>query len=88
MKTTTINGTVYTFKKFDQVRNWKSDIFELYEKPSQDKIEAFNEREKKLTCIYWLIGGKQNYSIFGDVIDENGDRHPVKITKSNRFILY
>lgn len=87
MKTTTINGTTYTFKKFGPIFNWKSDIFDLYEKPSQEKKDAFKKWKGKLARIYWLIGGIQNYSIFGDVIDENGERHAVKITKDNAFIL-
>jgi hypothetical protein len=85
--TTTINGTTYTFKKFEPVFNWKDSIFDLYEKPSKEKRDAFKKWEAKLDRIYWLVGGKQNYSIFWEITDESGERHAVKITKSNAFIL-
>ena len=87
MKQLQIRGDVFKFKKFDIVRNWKTDIFDLYEKPSQKKRNAFNKREKKLARVYGLIGGSHNFSIFGEIIDEEGNRHDVKITKSNNFIL-
>ena len=87
MKKTTIKGDVFTFKKFDIVRNWKTDISDLYEKPSQEKKDAFKKREAKLSKIYGLIGGIQNFSIYGEIIDEEGNRHDVKITKGNNFIL-
>ena len=87
MKKLTIRGDAFTFKKFEPVFNWKTDIYDLYEKPSQAKKEAFDEREEKLAKIYGLVGGIQNYSIFGEIIDEEGKRHDVKITKSNNFIL-
>lgn len=87
MKQLTINGDLFKFKKFDVVKNWKTDISDLYEKPSQEKKDAFNEWEAKLSKIYGLIGGIQNFSIYGEIIDEEGNRHDVKITKSNNFIL-
>lgn len=87
MKKLTINGDVFTFKKFDIVKNWKTDIFDLYKKPSKDKKEAFEERKGKLSKIYGLIGGIQNFSIYGEIIDEEGNRHDVKITKGNNFII-
>ena len=87
MKQLEIRGDLFKFKKFDIVRNWKTDISDLYEKPSKEKKDAFNEREGKLAKIYGLVGGIQNYSIYGEIIDEEGKRHDVKITKSNNFIL-
>lgn len=87
MKQVQIRGDLFKFKKFDVVKNWKTDISDLYEKPSQEKKDAFNEREAKLSKIYGLIGGKQNFSIYGEIIDEEGNRHNVKITKGNNFII-
>lgn len=87
MKKTTINGDVFTFKKFDIVKNWKKELSDLYKKPSKDKKEAFEERKGKLSKIYGLIGGIQNFSIYGEIVDEEGKRHDVKITKWNNFIL-
>lgn len=87
MKQLQIRGDLFTFKKINIVKNWKTDIFDLYEKPSQKKVEAFKEWEAKLSKVYGLIGGSHNFSIFGEIIDEEGERHDVKITKSNNFIL-
>jgi hypothetical protein len=52
MKTTTINSIEFEFKKFDPVYNWKTSIYNLYEKPSQEKIKIFNDWKSKLTRIY------------------------------------
>ena len=50
-KTTTINGDVYTFGRFEPVYNYKRDIYDLYDRPSQYKIEAFDEWYHKLDEI-------------------------------------
>ena len=87
MKTITIKGTTYTFKKFEPLHNGKSSIFDLYKTPWETNKKAFKEWEEKLDHIYWLCGGSHSFSIYGDIIDENGERHAVKITKCNNFIL-
>ena len=87
MKQLTINGDLFTFKKLENVINWKNDIFDLYEKPSEAKREAFKKWQEKLDSIHGLIGGSHNFSIFGKITDEEGKRHTVKITKCNNFII-
>lgn len=54
-KTITINGDVYTYGRFEPVYNGKTNIFHLYERPSQEKIQAFEEWDKKIT-IQGMIG--------------------------------
>lgn len=85
-KTVTINGDVYTFGRFEPVYNGKTNIFHLYDRPSQEKIQAFEEWDKKIT-IQGMIGWTYNFSIFGEVKDEEGKRHEVKITRDYNWIL-
>ena len=87
MKQLTINGDLFTFKRLENVANGKTDIFDLYEKPSEEKRKAFKKWEAKLDSIHGLIGGSHNFSIFGKITDEEGIRHTVKITKCNNFII-
>lgn len=47
-KTITINGDVYTFGRFTPVWNFKTDIYDLYDRPSYEKVEAFREWDKKI----------------------------------------
>ena len=86
-QTKTIRGDVFTFKKMELLRNGKSSIFDLYKTPWETNRKAFEKREKKLACVYWLCGGSHSYSIYGDIIDENGERHAVKITRQNNYII-
>lgn len=69
------------------LHNGKSSIFDLYKTPWETNRKAFEKREKELACIYWLCGGSHSYSIYWDIIDENGERHAVKITKRNNYII-
>lgn len=85
-KTITINGDVYTYGRFEPVYNGKTSIFDLYDRPSQEKIEAFEEWDKKIT-IQGMIGWSWSFSIFGEVKDEEGKRHEVKITRDYNWIL-
>lgn len=85
-KTITINGDVYTYGRFDPVFNYKTDIYDLYDRPSYEKIQAFNEWDKKIT-IHGMVWSKFSFSIHGYVTDENWDVHNVKITKDYNWIL-
>ena len=87
MTTTTINGTTYTFKKFEPIHNGKTTIFDLYKTPGETNRKAFEKWEKKLNRVYWLCGGSHSFSIYGNVIDNEGKPHAVKITKANAYIL-
>ena len=51
-QTKTIRGDVFTFKKMQPLRNGKSSIFDLYKTPGETTRKAFEEWDKKLTCIY------------------------------------
>lgn len=86
-KTICINGVYYTPKKAAIYSNWKSDLFQLYEKPSCEKVRIFNDRKQKLNCIYWLEGNSNTFSIHGNVKDENWSIHNVWITARNNYIL-
>lgn len=86
-KTVTINGDVYTYGRFEPCYNFKRDIYDLYDRPSGYKIDAFNEWSKKLVEIYGLTGSKFAFSIHGYVKDEEGQLHNVKITRNYNWIL-
>lgn len=86
MKTTTINGTFYKFKKFEPLHNGVTSIYELYNRPSQAKVKAFNYWKERLDLIYWMYGNSCNFSIYGMVKDEKGIEHDVYITKWNSYI--
>jgi hypothetical protein len=47
-KTITINGDVYTYGRFEPISNRKTDIYDLYDRPSYEKIQAFEEWDKKI----------------------------------------
>ena len=47
-KTTTINGDVYTYGRFDGCYNGITSIYSLYDRPSYEKIQAFEEWNKKI----------------------------------------
>lgn len=47
-----INGDYYTpTKNVERMSNWKTDIFDLYEKPSYTKVAIFREWQEKLHSI-------------------------------------
>lgn len=71
----------------DPFYNWKSDIYDLYEKPSYEKVCIFRKWKEKLNTIYWLSWNSHLFSISWNVIDENGVLHNVKITASHNYIL-
>ena len=85
-KTITINGDVYTYWRFTPVRNYKTDIYDLYDRPSYEKIQAFEEWNKKI-IIRGMVWSKFVFSIYGMVIDEDGNYHQVKITRDYNWIL-
>ena len=86
-KTISINGDVFTFWRFTPVFNYKNDIYDLYDRPSYEKIQAFDEWNKKLVEIYGMTGSKFAFSIYGYVKDEEGQLHNVKITRDYNWIL-
>ena len=86
-KTTTINGDVYTYGRFEPVYNYKTDIYDLYDRPSYEKIQAFEEWNKKLVEIYGMTGNTCQFSIYGYVKDEEWRLHNVKITRDYNWIL-
>lgn len=86
-KTITINGDVYTYGRFEPVYNYKRDIYDLYDRPSQYKIEAFDEWYHKLDEITGMTWWKFAFSIYGYVRDEEGHLHNVKITRDYNWIL-
>lgn len=85
-KTTTINGDVYTYGRFEPVYNGKTSIYSLYDRPSYEKIQAFEEWDRKI-AIQGLTWNTFNFSIYGVVQDENWDFHQVKITRDYNWIL-
>ena len=85
-KTITINGDVYTYGRFEPISNRKTDIYDLYDRPSYEKIQAFNEWDKKIV-IQGMVWSKFVFSIYGEVKDEDGKRHEVKITRDYNRIL-
>ena len=85
-KTITINGDVYTYGRFEPISNRKTDIYDLYDRPSYEKIQAFEEWNKKI-AIYGMVWSKFVFSIYGEVKDEEGNWHNVKITRDYNWIL-
>lgn len=86
-KTITINGANFEPKKYEICKNGICDIYDLYEKPSQAKIDAFDERDERLDGIYWMRGGSHFFSIFGYITDEDGERYEVYITRDHNYYL-
>jgi len=85
-KTITINGDVYTYGRFEPISNRKTDIYDLYDRPSYEKIQAFEEWDKKIV-IQGMVWSKFVFSIYGEVKDEEGNWHNVKITRDYNWIL-
>lgn len=48
MKTTTINGIQFEFKKYTPCKNGKHKLEDLYKNPSYEKEEAFRYWKDKL----------------------------------------
>jgi hypothetical protein len=70
-KTICINGVYYTPKKFDPYAYSCVDLFQLYAKPSQEKIEIFRKWQEKLNRVYGVSGSKHCFTIYGNVRDDN-----------------
>ena len=87
MKTTTIQWINFNYKNFNVIKNWKTCIYDLYEKPSYRKVKIFNDWQWKLDLIYWLTWNFHNFSIYGSIKDNDWKFHNVKITKSYNYIL-
>ena len=85
-KTTTINGDVYTYGRFDGCYNGITSIYSLYDRPSYEKIQAFEEWNKKIV-ITGMTWSKFVFSIYGYVTDEDWHVHNVKITRDYNWIL-
>lgn len=86
-KTLQIKSDFYTFKKFVPCYNWITSIYSLYDKPSKEKVDIFNEWGEKLNRIYWLTGSKFCFTIYWNVFDDDWILHDVKITKCYNFIM-
>lgn len=85
----TINWISFTpTNSITPLYNYKSNIFDLYDRPSYTKISIFNEWNEKLDCIYWLTWNTSVFSIYWYIIDkENWKKHNVKITPSYNYVL-
>lgn len=87
MTTKTINWITFTVNsRLTPLRNWKTSIFDLYSRPSYTKIKIFNDWDK-LINIYWLTWNSCTFTIYGDILDENWQKHNVKITKGYNYLL-
>ena len=85
--TRTINGINFTVNpKITPVKNWKTDIYDLYDHPSCTKVRIFNDWDKKI-CIYWLTGNSSVFSIYWSIRDDEGKDHNVKITPSYNYLI-
>lgn len=73
--------------KIERHSNRKTDIFDLYERPSSTKVAIFREWQEKLYTIDGLIGNSSVFSIYWTVKDGDGHLHHVKITPSYNYIL-
>lgn len=82
-----INGITFEKKNLDPYCNCMDSIYQLYDRPSQEKVEIFDHWDQKLDRIYWLTGSKFAFSIYWEIKDQNGYYHDVKITKSHNYIL-
>ena len=88
MKNTTIKWIQFTIKNsIDFISNWKTNIYQLYDKPSYEKTKIFNEWKNKLDWITWLTWNKFNFSIYWYIFDNDWIKHNVKITQSYNYLL-
>ena len=86
-KTTTINGTDYEVKKFT-IPCGLCSFWSLYDRPSQTKIEIYEEWEKVLNNIYGCVGSKFAFTIYWNVKDETtGQLYDVRISKSHNYLM-
>ena len=91
MKTTKffeINGDTYQTKEGLErpYYNWKTDIFQLYARPSNTKISIFRYWERKLDEITALRWNSMFFSIYGKITDNNWEVKNVWITPSHNYI--
>ena len=86
MKTTTINGIQFEFKKYTPCRNGKTELRDLYKDPSYKKEEVFSYWKDQIR-IYWMKWNSSVFSIFGTIMDPNGIQLDVWITPCHNYIL-
>lgn len=85
-KTMTINGTDYEVKKFTIPCGLS--FWSLYDRPSQTKIEIYEEWEKVLNNVYGCTGSKHAFTIYWNVKDETtGQIYDVRISKSHNYLM-
>ena len=85
-------GLKFKFKKFkmESPKGW--DIYDVYDRPSMLKVNAWNFYTEWFEHIggdgYLYIGGYNScsYTIYGK-INVNGSSYFIKITKDNRYIM-
>lgn len=86
-KNLTINGINYEIKKF-VIPMWLKSFYNLYDRPSQTKVEIYEEWYKVLNSVYGCTGSKFAFTIYWNVKDEaTGQLYDVRISKDHNYIM-
>jgi hypothetical protein len=94
MKFALVNGTNFEVMNTRIAPYGKSDIFELYQRPSVTKIDIFRKwlqffRKVGTINIVRVHGNCMTFVIVADVIGKDGQRYNFYITKAhNRVYCY
>lgn len=84
-KNVTINNVNYEVKNFE-IPMWLKSFYSLYDRPSNEKVEIYEEWTGILNEIYGCTGSKFTFTIYWNVIDENWVIHDVRISKCHNYI--
>lgn len=87
----------FTISKWQ--KHWQSTVqitkpcglcsfWSLYDRPSQTKVEIYEEWEKVLNDVYGCTGSKHAFTIYWNVKDEkDGQIYDVRISKSHNYLM-
>lgn len=85
-KFVTVRGINFEEANFTPVHNWRTELSDLYKKPSSTKQDVFNYWKEHLFYIYWLTWNLHMFQIYWCIRDDNWFVRDVKITPFHNFI--
>ena len=85
-KFVTVKWICFREEDFSPVHNWRTELKDLYKKPSKKKQSVFDYWKSKLFYIYWLTWNLYTFQIYWCIRGEDWIIRDVKITPSYNFI--